>query len=135
MMKHFDVVAAVIIYDNKILCMQRNKSKYLYTSYKYEFPGGKIECGESETEALERELKEEMALSINITPQDYLLTTEHNYPDFSITLHAYLCKVSSPKFIMKEHINFQWLNLEELSILDWAEADLPIVKYLENKKW
>ena len=71
-MKHYEVVAAIIEHDNKILCMQRNKSKFVYTSYKFEFPGGKIEAGEENHEALERELREEMDMDINISEKIFL---------------------------------------------------------------
>ncbi|MBQ5624717.1 MAG: (deoxy)nucleoside triphosphate pyrophosphohydrolase, partial [Phascolarctobacterium sp.] len=108
-MKHYEVVAAVIVYDNKILCMQRDKAKYDYTSYKFEFPGGKVESGEENHKALERELKEELDMNVNISAEDYLLTVDHTYPDFAITMHAYLCKVEKPDFVMKEHISFKWL--------------------------
>ena len=131
-MKHYEVVAAIIVYDNKILCMQRDKAKYDYTSYKFEFPGGKVESGEENHKALERELKEEMDMDVSISEDDFLLTVEHAYPDFAITMHSYLCKVGTPDFIMKEHISFKWLTVNELDTLDWAEADKPIVEFLKG---
>ena len=133
-MKHLEVVAAVIEYDNKILCMQRNKAKFAYISYKFEFPGGKVEPGEAKHEALERELREEMAMDISIREENQLITVEHTYPDFAITLHAYLCKVNSPHFIMREHLSYQWLPVEEMNKLDWAAADIPIVEYLQTQR-
>ena len=132
-MKHYEVVAAVIEYDNKILCMQRNKAKFDYVSYKFEFPGGKVEAGEENHTALERELNEEMDMDVSISEEDYLLTVEHTYPDFAITMHTYLCKVDKPDFVMKEHISFKWLPVGELDTLDWAEADKPIVEFLKNR--
>ena len=132
-MKHYEVVAAGIEYEDKILCMQRGKAKYDYTSYKFEFPGGKVEAGEENNIALSRELGEEMDLNVTISEKDYLLTVEHTYPDFAITMHAYLCKVTIPDFVMKEHVDFKWLSVKELDSLDWAEADKPIVKFLKNR--
>lgn len=132
-MKTYEVVAAVIKYDGKILCMQRNKSKYTYTSYKFEFPGGKIEIGETPTKALKRELQEEMAMEVDVQPENYLLTVEHTYPDFAIKMQTFLCEVSSPEFIMKEHVAYKWLLPEEMSELDWAAADIPIVKFIQEK--
>ena len=78
MMKHYEVVAAVIEHDGKILCMQRNKGKFDYVSYKFEFPGGKVEAGEERHTALERELREEMDMDISIPEDAYLMTVEHN---------------------------------------------------------
>ena len=127
-MKHYEVVAAIIEHDNKYLCMQRNKSKFAYTSYKFEFPGGKVEPGEQNHEALERELREEMDMEISISEQDYLMTINHTYPDFSITMHAYLCRVQNPKFVMKEHVDAKWMLAEDMPALDWAEADKPILE-------
>lgn len=131
-MKHYEVVAAVIEHDDKVLCMQRNKAKFDYVSYKYEFPGGKVEAGEERHAALERELREEMDMDITIAESDYLMTVEHTYPDFAITMHAYVCKLAQPKFVMKEHVAFQWLLPEELGSLDWAEADKPIAARLQE---
>ena len=132
-MKHYKVVAAVIEYKDKILCMQRGEAKYDYTSYKYEFPGGKVEAGEENHIALSRELREEMDLDVAIREKDYLLTVDHTYPDFAITMHAYVCKVTTPNFVMKEHADFKWLSVSELDSLDWAEADKPIVEFLKNR--
>ena len=132
-MKHFEVVAAVIEYKDKILCMQRGEAKFEYVSYKYEFPGGKVEAGEENHVALSRELREEMDLDVVIGEEDYLLTVDHTYPDFAITMHAYLCKVTTPNFVMKEHIDFKWLTVSELDSLDWAEADMTIVEFLKNR--
>jgi 8-oxo-dGTP diphosphatase len=134
-MKHFEVAAAIIINNNEILCMQRNESKYDYVSFKYEFPGGKIEKSESNVQALMRELVEEMDFCVNITPEDYFLTVEHEYPDFSITMHSYICHVSNRQFTRKEHYSHVWLKVNELDTLDWAAADLPIVrKLMEDMK-
>lgn len=124
-MKHYNVVAAVIDYKGKILCMQKGLTKYAYTSLKFEFPGGKIEEGESPEEALQRELMEEMDYHIHIVRP--LVTVEHHYPDFEITLNAFLCSVNTPTFVMKEHKSFRWLLPKDLYKLEWAAADLKII--------
>lgn len=130
-MKHYEVVAAVIKHNDKFLCMQRNVGKFDYTNYKFEFPGGKIESGEERHEALERELREEMDMHVSISEGNYLTTVEHTYPDFSITMHAFLCIVDNPNFVMKEHKSYIWLPNEKLDTLDWAAADIPIFKFLQ----
>lgn len=127
-MKHYTVVAAIIKYEDRFLCMQRNSSKHAYLSYKYEFPGGKVEPGESNEAALVREIKEELDLDISLEKQ--FLTVEHEYPDFKLTMHSFLCNSATPEFILKEHAAFQWLNKTELKSLDWAAADIPIVDKL-----
>lgn len=129
-MKHYNVVAAVIVRDGKILCVQKDKNKHAYISYKYEFPGGKVEPGESDEKALTREILEE--LSIEITVERKLITVDHEYPDFAITLHTFLCSSTNAQTIIPtEHVDHKWLYANELKTLDWAEADLPIVKKLE----
>ena len=127
-MKKIEVVAAVIFYNNEILCVQRPESKLNYISKKFEFPGGKIEKGETNKQALKRELIEEL----NITPRidDLCLTVVHQYPDFEITMHSYNCHINSKEIILNEHIAFEWLAKENLEILDWAAADIPIVNKL-----
>lgn len=132
-MKHLEVVAAIITHEGRILCMQRPVGKYEYVSLKYEFPGGKVEEGESNHEALMRELREEMAMKTEISEEDFFLTVNHQYPDFEITMHSFLCSVDSPEFVMKEHVDFRWLPVSELNSLDWAPADRPIVKALMER--
>ena len=131
-MKKLEVVAAIIMYEDKILCMQRDKGKYEYMSYKYEFPGGKIEPGETRAQALQRELVEEMALEVEIGDEDYYMSVEHEYPDFTIIMHSFICRVESPAFVRKEHVDHKWLTRQELMTLDWAPADVPIVKRLQG---
>ncbi|MCQ2911441.1 MAG: (deoxy)nucleoside triphosphate pyrophosphohydrolase [Clostridia bacterium] len=132
-MKHVEVVCAIINYDNKILCMQRPDGKHKYTSFKYEFPGGKVEEGEKYNEALMRELKEEMDYDLNINEDDFFMTITHEYPDFEITMHSFIVNATSDKFNMKEHIDFKWLDKKDLDSLDWADADVPIMKKLMNE--
>lgn len=124
-MKRIEVVAAVIIVDRKILCVQRNKNKYDYISYKYEFPGGKVEKGESLEQALRREILEELNMDIRI--QRDFLTVKHDYPDFRITLHAFLCTCDRKELTLNEHIDSKWMDRDLLAVLDWAEADIAIV--------
>lgn len=131
-MKHYEVVAAIIEHDGKILCMQRNKGKFDYVSYKYEFPGGKVEPGEENHTALERELREEMDMDISISESDFFMTINHTYPDFAITMHSYLCHLEQPQFVMKEHVDAKWMLPEVMHTLDWAPADMPIVEKLQN---
>lgn len=133
-MKHIEVVGGILIYNGKILCMKRNAGKYEYLSYKYEFPGGKVEPGETNPEALMRELKEELDIEIHISNNQYFSTVNYQYPDFEVTMHCYLCPVSSDQFVRKEHAEHQWLSVENLSTLDWAPADIPIVHKLQEAK-
>ena len=130
MKKHYIVSAAIIIENKKILCVQRNKGKYDYISYKYEFPGGKLEEGENEEHALKREISEELNLEIDVA-EKFLVVT-HEYLDFDLTMHSYLCKANTEKLVLKEHIDAKWLYKNELIELDWAAADLPIVSKLIN---
>ena len=129
-MKRIEVVAAIIINNSKILCMQRGKSEQRYISYKYELPGGKIESGETKTGALKREIYEEMNISVEVADEDLFMTVDHTYPDFALTMHSYICHVDSQDFVRKEHVNHKWVKPEDLNTLDWAEADFPIVKKL-----
>jgi 8-oxo-dGTP diphosphatase len=127
-MKSIEVVAAIIYYKDKILCVQRGENKYPYISNKFEFPGGKLENGETKTEAIKREISEELNMDINI--QEEFLTVKHEYPDFKITMHSFKCKCESQELKLTEHISMEWLSINELRKLDWAEADIPIVNKL-----
>jgi 8-oxo-dGTP diphosphatase len=124
-MKKIEVVAGVIYWEDLILCVQRPKNKYHYISEKFEFPGGKIEEGETKEEALHRELLEELNLSTKI--KSSFLTVVHQYPDFELTMHSYICEVDTQSLTLREHIDQKWLKINELNSLDWAAADIPIV--------
>lgn len=127
-MKKIEVVAGVIFFENLVLCVQRPKNKFHYISEKYEFPGGKIEKNETKEEALHRELLEELDVSINI--KSFFLTVVHEYPDFELTMHSFICEVDSKELTLREHIDLKWLKIDELTSLDWAAADVPIVNKL-----
>lgn len=132
-MKSIEVVAAVIIHNKQILCMQRGANKHAYLAFKYEFPGGKIEAGELRSEALARELREEMDLDLPITEDDYFMTVDYQYPDFHIVMHAFICKVEKKDFVMKEHNDHKWLEINDLFTIQWAPADVPIANKLIEK--
>ena len=127
-MKHYNVVAAVVCHDGKYLCMQKGKTKFDYTSYKWEFPGGKIESGETPQQALARELMEEMEYPVEVGEK--LVTANHEYPDFSITVTAFLCtpKGDADGFKRREHADSKWCSQEELKGLNWAAADIDVVE-------
>lgn len=127
-MKEISVVAAIIKYNNKILCVQKGENKYDYISNKFEFPGGKIEEGETLQETVIREIKEE--LNMVIKPVEPFITVTHQYPHFLLTMHTFICSCDDPKVILTEHINYKWLATKELKNLDWAAADIPIANKL-----
>ena len=129
-MKEISVVAAIIEHNEKILCVQRGKNKYKYISMKFEFPGGKIEQGETLEGAIIREIKEE--LNMIIKAEYPFMTVKHQYPDFLLTMHAFMCSCKNPSLTLSEHINYKWLEADELRDLDWAEADIPIMEKLIN---
>lgn len=131
-MKHHDVVAAIIVHDQHILAVQRPHHPFSYISEKFEFPGGKVEAGETHEAALVREIKEELSMDIRV--QSHFLTVEHTYPDFKLTMRSYICHCSSPQLSLNEHISYQWLETHQLEGLDWAAADIPIVNELINLK-
>ena len=127
-MKKIEVVAAIIYSEEDILCVQRKPSKLSYISEKFEFPGGKIETNETQEEALKRELLEE--LEIKPVIDTHFLTVNHQYPDFQLTMHTYKCNIGTRELTLKEHISHRWLKTKDLSTLDWAAADIPIVNKL-----
>lgn len=129
-MKTIEVVAGIIENDGKILCMQRDQGKHDYISFKWEFPGGKIEIGETKEQALVRELQEEMELDVEVV--EHFLDIEHQYPDFIIKMYCFRCNTEDLNFKLNVHKDFKWLPKEELLTLDWAEADKPIVNKLVN---
>ena len=130
-MKKIEVVAAVIIHNNKFLCVQRGDNKHDYIAFKYEFPGGKVEIGETKEKALVREIQEELNLKINIESE--FLTVNHTYPDFMLTMHSFICSCKNSALNLTEHIDFKWLDKNKLDNLDWAAAEIPIVNKIINK--
>ncbi len=131
MKRHYNVVAAAIMHGGKVLCMQRGQTKFAYTSHKWEFPGGKIEPGETPEEALRREIREEMDLEIAVGRS--IVTVSHEYPDFSITMQTFECQPVSSHFALLEHESACWLPYSDLPSLDWAAADQKVVEaMMEN---
>lgn len=128
MKKHIEVVAAIIQRSGKYLAVQRGPAKLDYISHKWEFPGGKVEVGESLETAIERELQEE--LKVAVSGLQLLTTVNHEYPDFHITMHCFLCHLETQDVTLTEHIDSRWLNDSELWNVDWAAADIPAVKAL-----
>ncbi|HIF9065998.1 TPA: (deoxy)nucleoside triphosphate pyrophosphohydrolase [Photobacterium damselae] len=126
--KQIEVVAAVLMNGGQFLAVQRGESKLSYVSKKWEFPGGKVEAGETLVAAITRELEEE--LRITIAEPQFLLTVEHSYPDFDITMHCFVVNVPTRELELTEHLDSRWLNKEQLWELDWAAADVPAVEML-----
>ena len=127
-MQSIQVVAAVISREGKVLCVQRDEHEKEHVSLKWEFPGGKVEVGESREEALVREIREE--LSVDIEVLEFLMTVEHTYPDFHLTMHVFGCVLDQGEITLNEHVAHKWLSIDELDQLDWAAADVPVVKSL-----
>lgn len=124
-MKVIEVVAAIIQKENQYLATQRG-----YGDFKgfWEFPGGKIEFGESHEVALKREIREE--LGINISIEKFICTTDYDYSSFHLTMHCYLCNIVSGEIELREHIAIRWLNPYELNDVKWLPADKEIIDKL-----
>jgi 8-oxo-dGTP diphosphatase len=129
MKKNIYVVGAVIVENGKVLCAQRGPAKSL--PFKWEFPGGKIEVGESPQEALRREINEEMRCEIEIGEQ--VEDTVYEYDFGLVHLKTFYCKLTAGEPILTEHVSIQWLSPNELRSLDWAPADIPAIETLSTK--
>ncbi len=126
-MKQIEVVAAIICKEDHVFATQRG-----YGEWKdwWEFPGGKMEAGESSEEALRREIREE--LSTDISVDTYLCTVDDDYPAFHLTMHCYLCSLLTEALHLNEHEAARWLTPEELETVNWLPADKVVVERLKS---
>lgn len=125
-MKTLNVVAAIIERDSQLLATQRG---YGELKGGWEFPGGKIEAGETHEEALSREIMEELNISIHI--KRFLVTISYDYPEFHLHMHCYLCKIEDGEITLFEHSDARWLSINELESLNWLPADLEAIPYIK----
>ena len=123
-----EVVAAVILHEGRILATQRG-----YGEWKdwWEFPGGKMEAGETPEEALVREILEELSTESSV--DEFLCTVEYDYPKFSLTMHCYLCSLVTEALHLNEHEAAKWLTLDELDSVEWLPADLKVIEALKKR--
>lgn len=126
-MKTIEVVAAIITHNNQIFATQRG-----YGEFKdgWEFPGGKMEPGETPQQALVREIQEELDTEIEVG--SLVETVEYDYPNFHLTMHCFLCAIRSGELVLKEHEAAKWLTKEELYSVDWLPADVKVVEKLKT---
>lgn len=128
MKKIVRVVAAIVKDGERILAMQRGHGEF---QGKWEFPGGKIEVGETSRMALYREMKEEMEADVEIG--ELVHTVEYNYPDFHLSMDCFFCTIPSGKWKMKEHLDARWLKKEELDSVEWLPADVELIEILKRR--
>ena len=126
-MKKIEVVAAIIQREGAYFATQRGYGEF---EGMWEFPGGKIEPGESRDIALKREIQEELGVDIAI--ENLLCTTEYDYSSFHLTMHCYLCSIASGEIELREHKSARWLRPEELGIVEWLPADKDVISRLNN---
>ena len=126
-MKRIEVVAAIIQKEGRIFATQRG-----YGEWKdwWEFPGGKMEPGETPEEALKREILEELSTDIRV--DELLCTVEYDYPQFHLTLHCYLCSLLTEALHLNEHEAARWLAKNELESVQWLPADRTVIERLKK---
>lgn len=126
-MKTIEVVAAVIRDNDKIFATQRG-----YGEFKdgWEFPGGKMEAGETPKQALVREINEEFDTDIEVG--ELIDTVEYDYPQFHLTMHCFFCTVKSGNLVLKEHEAARWLEKNQLDSVSWLPADLSLIEKIKK---
>ena len=126
-MKQIEVVAAIIRKDDKIFATQRG-----YGEWKdwWEFPGGKMEAGETPEEALVREIREELSAEISV--DEFLCTVDYDYPAFHLKMHCYLCSLLTEALHLNEHEAAKWLTKDELDRVKWLPADVIVVQTIKR---
>lgn len=129
MKKRIEVVGAVFLRNNQVLAAQRGDNKALDGFW--EFPGGKIEVGETPEQALARELREE--LKVEATVSEFLTTTEHEYDFGVVVLSTYFCELNDTEPVLTEHKEVRWVRPEDLGDLQWAPADIPAVQLIQAR--
>lgn len=138
--KHFEVAAAVIMRTGKqgkteLFCAQRPGPKpgkeANETNYKWEFPGGKLEPGETAEQAVVREIREEFDTDIAV--KRFLVTVNHEYSTFSITMHCFLCTVTGGSLVLREHLDSRWITSDQFNGVDWAPADMDALNSLKTE--
>ncbi len=127
-MKTIQVVAAIIRQGDRIFAAQRGYGK---SKGGWEFPGGKIEPGETPRQALAREIREE--LNAEITVGEKLTQVEWDYPDFHLSMSCYWCALKSGALTLREHESARWLSLNELDAVDWLPADRVVVAAIKTQ--
>ena len=126
-MKKIEVVAAILHRNGLYFTTQRGYGEF---EGMWEFPGGKIEPGESRDVALKREIQEELGVDIAI--ENLLSTTEYDYPSFHLTMHCYLCSIASGEIELREHKSARWLRSEELGSVECLPTDKDVISRLNN---
>ena len=129
MLKRIEVVGAVLVHDGRVFAAKRGPGKSM-AGY-WEFPGGKVEAGETPEDALARELREE--LKIDVTVGEFIVTATHEAGTAVIELSTYLCTIIEGVPVLTEHEEFRWLPVSELSDVEWAPADIPTVEFLQER--
>ena len=124
-LKHIEVVAAIILDDDRILATQRGYGKWRGW---WEFPGGKVQVGESREDALVREIKEELDATLVI--DRFYTTVDYDYPDFHLTMHCYLCHIPDGHYTLNEHSEALWLTANTINSVQWLPADEELVAEL-----
>ncbi|WP_404807279.1 (deoxy)nucleoside triphosphate pyrophosphohydrolase [Methanobrevibacter smithii] len=126
-MKQIKVVAAIIKNEDKILATKRGYGEFINM---WEFPGGKIESGETKKQALVREIKEELNIEINV--DKFALDIEYQYPNFYLFMSCFMCSIKEGSIELLEHNDGKWITKEELNTLNWLPADIDAVNYLKE---